>query len=153
MKLPDKMSWKSEALALAFGMFIILIIFGDSTSINGVGNLDTIFGQRFWPWMDVIYPLASVIIFLGYGKSKGAIKLRPKSSLLFLIFLASLILIQFDDIFVVINHPIHLSDEYWTTARWIYFVVAISSLFTFGKECEKAKNDRQPKKTLTTNYR
>jgi intracellular septation protein A len=144
MKHPDNMNWITEALALVFGMLILLIIFGDSTPIpiKGVGNLDTIFGHKFWRLMDVIYPLASVIVFLGYGKSKGAIRFRFTSTLLCLIFLFSIVLMQFDDIVAVFNHPIQLSNGYWTAVRWIYFITAISTFLTFGKECEKMKKDK-----------
>ncbi|HEX7476127.1 MAG TPA: hypothetical protein VF318_09225 [Dehalococcoidales bacterium] len=133
------MIWITEALALVFGMLILFIIFGDSTPIKWVGNLDTIFGHEFWPLMDVIYPLASIIVFLGYGKSKGVIRFRFTSVLLFLIFLFSLVLMQFDDIVAVFNHPIQLSDGYWTAVRWIYLVTAIGTFLAFGKECEKVK--------------
>ena len=51
-----KIGWKSEVLALVFGMFVILIIFGDAMPNEWVGNLDTIFGQTYWPLMDIIYP-------------------------------------------------------------------------------------------------
>jgi hypothetical protein len=34
------MNWKSEGLALAFGMLIILMVFGDATQISWVGNLE-----------------------------------------------------------------------------------------------------------------
>ena len=63
------MNWKSESLALVFGMLIILIIFGDAAQVSWVGNLDTIFGLTYWHLMDVIYHLASIMVFLLYGKS------------------------------------------------------------------------------------
>ena len=137
--LENELSWKSEALSVVFGMLIILIIFGDEMSIHWVGNLDTIFGPELSPLMDVIYPLASIIVFLWHGKLKGAIQFRFRSNLLFLMFIASIILIQFDDIFVVFNHPITLPDVYWTTARLLYFIIALGTFFTFGIECEKTK--------------
>ena len=63
---------KSDFLAMLFGMVMILIIFGDSLPVPNAGNLDTIFGKTWWPTMDVIYPLASIVIFLFYGNRKVA---------------------------------------------------------------------------------
>lgn len=137
------MNRKSEGLALLFGMLIVLIIFGDGMPIEGVGNLDTIFGQTFWPLMDVVYPLASITVFLLYGRSKGGLKIHPASILLFLAFLVGLLVIQFDDVFVLLNHPITLPWVYWTAARWFYFFVSTGSFLTFGWLSNKQKNVKE----------
>lgn len=136
-RLEPKFIRMSELFSLFFGMLMMLIIFGDQMPIHWVGNLDTIFGTTIAPLMDMIYPLSSVIVFLGYGKSKGPIQLRFTCILLFFVFIASIALIQFDDVFVVFGHPIVLPDIYWTTARWLYFIIAPVTFFIFGNECEK----------------
>ena len=135
------MNWKSEGLALVFGMLIILIIFGDSAGFNHVGGLDTIFGLTYWHLIDVIYLLASVVVFLLYGKSKGSLHLRRTSVVLFVTFLAAIVIMQFDDIFVVFNHPIILPAIYWTIARWLYFFTAITTFFAFGQSCKNKGSD------------
>lgn len=132
-------NWKSEGLALVFGMLVTLMIFGDAMPIQWVGNLDTVFGLRWWPAMDLIYPLASIIVFLLYGRSKGVIRLNFRSVLYFLILLVGLALMQFDDAFALFQHPITLPNTYWTIARWLYFILAPSSFLLFGLECEKSK--------------
>ena len=133
----EKMNWKSESLALVFGMLIVFMVFGDATQVNWVGNLDTIFGLKYWPLMDVVYPLASIIVFLLYGKSKGNLQLRRNSILLFVAFLITITIIQFDDICEVLNHSIELSPIYWSTARWVYIFTAVSTFFAFGQSCKK----------------
>ena len=132
------MNWKQESLALIFGMLIILIIFGDSTSVQGVGNLDAAFGEAFWPWTDVLYPLASIVVFLLYGKSRGNLRVNTASVLAFLALLAGLLIIQFDDIFELVNHHITLPWSYWTAARCSYLVVSIGSFLAFGRACRKS---------------
>ena len=131
------MNWKSEILALTFGMLMILVIFGDQAQI-GVGNLDTIFGQNLYPLMDVIYPLASMAIFILYGKSSGKIEFRFRSNLLLFTFLAAQIVIQLDDIFAVFSHPIALPNVWWLAARLLYLFIAPVTFFTFGVTCEKS---------------
>jgi hypothetical protein len=130
------MNWKSESFALVFGMLIILIIFGDAAQVSWVGNLDTIFGLTYWHLMDVIYPLASIVVFLLYGSSKGRLRLRGTSILLLIAFLIAIFIMQLDDVFVVLNHPIELPAVYWTTARWVYLFTAITTFFAFGQSCK-----------------
>jgi hypothetical protein len=133
------MNWKREIPALVFGMLIILVIFGDAAAVRGVGNLDTVFGTSYWPLMDVIYPLASIAVFLLYGQSKGGIQIQVVTILAFLALLAGLLIIQFDDIFQLFNHPITLPQVYWTTARWLYLFISIGSFLTFGQACQRLK--------------
>ena len=40
------MNWKSESLALVFGMLVIFMIFGDAAVVDWVGNLDYAFGHQ-----------------------------------------------------------------------------------------------------------
>ena len=127
-----KTNLKSEVLALVFGMLIILITFGDNKVNPLVGNLDNIFGPSFWRFMDVLYPLASIIIFLLYGKVKGGLRIHVLTILVFLIFLMSLAMIIIDDIFVVLRYSIKLPDMYWGIAQWVYPFVAASSFLAFG---------------------
>jgi hypothetical protein len=131
------MNWKRESLALIFGMLVILIIFGDGIPGRAIGNLDTIFGESLWPFVDVMYPLASIIVFLLYGKSKGGIQVRRSAILPFAALLAGILMIQFDDVFELINHPIKLPQLYWTIARWGYLLVAAGSFLGFGRACER----------------
>ena len=129
------MNWKSEILALVFGMLIILIVFGDAVQVSWVGNLDTIFGLTYWHLMDLMYPLASIVVFLLYGRSKGSIRLSGAGVLLFFVFVIAIAIIQFDDICIVLNHSIELPDVYWTIARWLYLFAALSTFFAFGRVC------------------
>ena len=130
------MNWKSESLALVFGVLIILIIFGDAAQVSWVGNLDTIFGLTYWHLMDVIYPLASIMVFLLYGKSKGSLGFRRGSILLFIAFVIAIVVMQLDDAFVVLRHPIELPDAYWPIARCLYLFTAITTFFAFGQSCK-----------------
>jgi hypothetical protein len=136
--MSQKVSWQSEFFALVFGILMVLVLFGDKTQIAEVGNLDCIFGQALGHLMDVIYPIASMAIFILYGKSKGVIKFRDKSILWLLTFFAGQVIIQFDDIYsVVFNHTITLPNIWWTMARILYFVIAVVTFFAFGAACEK----------------
>jgi len=130
------MNWKSESLALVFGVLIILIVFGDAAQLSWVGNLDTIFGVTYSSLMDIIYPLASIVIFILYGKAKGSLHLQSRSIMLFIAFLIAILIMQFDDIFEVLNHPIILPVIYWTIARWLYLFTALTTFFAFGRSCK-----------------
>jgi hypothetical protein len=82
--------------------------------------------------MDVLYPLASIMIFLLYGKVRGALRIRVSTVLVFLIFLMSLAMIIIDDIFWVLGHSPILPDLYEGIAQWVYPFVAASSFLAFG---------------------
>ena len=127
-----KTNLKSEVLALVFGMLIILITFGDSRVNPWVGNLDNIFGLSFWHFMDVLYPLASIIVFLLYGKVRGGLRIHALTILVFLIFLMSLAMIIIDDIFAVLGYSTGWPYMYWGIAQWVYPFVAASSFLAFG---------------------
>ena len=134
-----KANLKSEVLALVFGMLIILITFGDDRVYHWVGNLDQIFGHCFWRFMDVLYPLASILIFLLYGKVRGGLRIHALTILVFIIFLMALAMIIIDDIFIVLGHSIKLPDNYWGIASWVYPFVAASSFLAFGRICARLK--------------
>ena len=134
------MSWKKEILSLVFGMLVILIIFGDALQGDRAGNLDTVFGQSYGHLMDVIYPLASIVVFLLYGKAKGSLQIHVATILLFLVFFEGLSIIQFDDFFVLFGHPIILPWVWWTTARWCYLFMSVGSFLAFGWVSGKLKD-------------
>ena len=136
------MSFKSEILAFAFGALLICVTFGDDNlgRIAGVavGNLDTIFGYRLWPILDVIYPLATIAVFLLYGWTKGGgLRINLATVLLFVSFLAVLALIDIDDIALVLRLAVHLHRAYWAAISWIYPFYSAFALFLFGKLHEK----------------
>lgn len=107
------MSLKTEILALAFGMLVILVTFGDAHLAWQIGNLDTIFGLAFWRLLDVAYPLLSIIVFLLYGRENGGIKINPLTIGVFVTYLVALALINIDDIAIVLNLSIMPARNYW----------------------------------------
>jgi hypothetical protein len=78
------MSLKTEIVAFGFGMLLILLTFGDSWLVGDVGNLDRIFGVTLWKPLDILYPVASIAIFLLYGKLKGGLRFNALTILVFL---------------------------------------------------------------------
>ena len=136
------MGFKSEVLALVFGVLLILVTFGDNHfgRIAGVavGNLDTLFGYRLWPVMDVLYPLATVAVFLLYGFAKGGkLRINLKTALLFASFLLVLSLMNVDDIAIGLNLMIYFSRVYWVAISWVYPVYGAVAFFLFGWIHEK----------------
>jgi hypothetical protein len=137
------MSLKSEIIALTFGVLLILLTFGDSHLVGYIGNLDTIFGLAFWKPLDVLYPVASILIFLLYGKTKGGLKFNAVTSLLFLSYLFALALISLDDISQVLNLQITLSKDYWIAVEWFYPIYSSIAFFIFGRVNEFKKATHQ----------
>ncbi len=134
----------NEIWAFIFGLLVILEIFGDQVLVKGVevaGNLDTIFGTTFWPLMDLLYPLASIAVFLLYGRAKGGIRFNTKSILSLFGFLAAIVIMQFDDFFVVFRNTITLPGLYWTLARLVYLFAATGTFFAFGSACSRQAED------------
>ncbi len=136
------MGFKSEFLAFAFGVLLVLVTFGDDhlgmLVGTALGNLDTILGFRLWPLMDVIYPLATISVFLLYGLSKsGRIKMDLKTTLLFGSFLATLALVNIDDFALVLHLSTDFPLKYWAAISVIYPVYGLFSFFMFGKLNEK----------------
>ena len=131
------MSYRSEILAFAFGMLLIFLTFGDDYLSKNIGNLDTIFGLRFWPVLDVVWPVATITVFLLYGREKGnGLKINPTTILLFLSFLTVLMLITVDDITLVLRIPFNEPNTYWTVMMWVYPVYSSIAFFLFGKKHE-----------------
>jgi hypothetical protein len=130
---------KKEILALTFGMLIILITFGDSHLVSQVGNLDTIFGLAYWRLFDVVYPVASVMVFLLYGKEKGGLKINLLTVLIFSSYLGALALICLDDIGIVLNLSIVPPVEYWVIMEWLYPIYAVIAFALFGKTNQAKK--------------
>jgi hypothetical protein len=136
------LGFKSEFLAFAFGVLIVLVTFGDDhlgmLVGTAIGNLDTILGFRLWPLMDVIYPLATISVFLLYGASKrGELRLDLKTALLFGSFLVTLVLVNIDDFALVLHLSADFPLNYWATISLIYPVYGLFSFFLFGKLSEK----------------
>jgi hypothetical protein len=127
------MSLKSEVLALVFGMLLILATFGDSHLTWNVGNLDVVFGHVLWPLLDVVYCLASIVVFLLYGWVKGGLRINVWTVGVFLSFLVAFALISVDDVALVLNRPIMLSKGYWAVVEWFYPFYSVFAFFVFGK--------------------
>jgi hypothetical protein len=127
------MGWKSEIMALTFGVLLVLLTFGDSHLVGHIGNLDVIFGHFFWKPLDVLYPLASIAVFLLYGKVKGGLKFNAVAILTFLSYLFALALISSDDIANVLNLQVTLSKDYWMAVEWFYPIYSSIAFFIFGR--------------------
>ena len=137
------MGLKSEIIALAFGALLISLTFGDSHLVSYVGNLDTIFGLALWKPLDVMYPLASITVFLLYGKVKGGLKFNVVTMLVFLSYLFALALISLDDISLVLNLHLTLSKDYWIAIEWFYPIYSSIAFFIFGRTNEFKKTAYQ----------
>jgi hypothetical protein len=136
----------SEILSLLFGVLLILVTFGDAHIDLTVGNLDTIFGLGFWRALDVFYPLASIVVFLLYGRVKGnGLKTNAKTVFLFASFIIVLLLVNLDDLMPSLNVTLEPSNIYWIIISWVYPVYSSIAFFLFGKEHETVealeKND------------
>lgn len=138
------MGLKSEIIALTFGAFLILLTFGDSHLVGYVGNLDTIFGLAFWKPLDVFYPLASIVVFLLYGKVKGSLRFNVVPILVFLSYLFALALISLDDIVLVLKLQMTLPKGYWISVEWFYPIYSSIAFFIFGRANEFEKIAYQP---------
>jgi hypothetical protein len=87
--------------------------------------------------MDVVWPVATIAIFLLYGREKGnGLKINPTTVLLFLSFLTVLTLITADDISLVLRIPFNEPKTYWTIVMWVYPVYSAVAFFLFGKKHE-----------------
>lgn len=135
-----RISFKREILALAFGMLLILIAFGDNRLFWNIGNLDTIFGSAYWRLLDLLYPLASILVFLLYGKAKGGIRINTLTVATFLSYLIVLALVIIDDIAIVLNLPIIRTVSYWTIMEWIYPIYSCIAFFIFGQANQSEGN-------------
>lgn len=129
------MNLKSEMLTLIFGILLVLITFGDDFIAPNIGNLDTIFGPFLWPVLDVVYPLASILVFLLYGQEKGGgdVKITVFTVLTFLSYIVVLILVTLDDFVAVLNLNVVLSGTYWIIIMWVYPIYSSIAFFVFGK--------------------
>jgi hypothetical protein len=125
--------FRSEVLSLAFGMLLILLTFGDAHISSFIGNLDTIFGIGAWQLLDVAYPVASIAVFLLYGRAKGGLRISALIIAIFLSYLLALALISLDDIMIVSHLSIILPNEYWIAVEWFYPLYSIFAFLTFGK--------------------
>ena len=136
------MNFKTEFLAFAFGIVLVLITFGDNYLgyFLGlpVGNLDTVLGLRLWPYLDATYFIATILFFLLYGRAKAKrFAFRLSTILVFLSFLAVLILMSIDDIASVANQSFHPPETYWLVMTFVYPVYGTFSFFLYGRLNEK----------------
>ena len=136
------MSFKSEFLALIFGLLLVLITFGDQPlgTVSGitVGNLDTIFGLQLWPVMDIVYPLLAITVFLLYGWVKsGEFRFRTETLLLLASFLALLFLINIDDVGQIFDLTIRLSRTRLMVVSGAFLILGSLVFLTYGKLNEK----------------
>jgi len=123
---------KCEITALAFGVILILITFGDSHLTANVGNLDTIFGTAHWKMLDIFLPSASIFLFLLYGKLKGGFKFSLVTIAIFVSYIAVLALVILDDVSEALNLSINLTRNYWVAVEWIYPLYSFVAFFLFG---------------------
>jgi hypothetical protein len=137
-----QMSLKSEIIALAFGMLLILETFGDAPLVWYIGNLDTIFGLAFWQFLDTFYPVASIAVFLLYGKAKGGIRINKVTAGLFASYIFALTLMSLDDVIIVLNLSIMLPKGYWTAIQWLYPIYSIIAFFLFGRANQRENPPR-----------
>jgi hypothetical protein len=144
------MGLKSEILALSFGMLLILLTLGDSHLVAYVGNLDTVFGLAFWKPLDVLYVLASILVFLLYGKVKGGLRFNVVTQLVFLSYLFALALISLDDIALVSKLQVTLSKDYWIAVEWFYPIYSSIAFFVFGRANELKKMVYRPESPYET---
>jgi hypothetical protein len=128
------MGLRSEFLAFSFGALLIFQTFGDDYLSRNIGNLDTIFGHGLWPVVDIVLPIATIAIFLLFGCEKGKrIKINPMTVLLFLSFLAVLILIDIDDIAHGLHIPFNEPTAYWIVVMWVYPIYSAIAFFLFRR--------------------
>ena len=134
-----EVSLRSEIIALVFGMLLILETFGDAPLVWYIGNLDTIFGLALWQFLDTAYPLASIAVFLLYGKAKGGIRINKITVALFASYLFALALMSLDDVIIYLQLPIELTKGYWVVIQWFYPIFSIILFFLFGRANQHPK--------------
>jgi hypothetical protein len=120
-------------------MLLILETFGDAPLVWYIGNLDTIFGLALWQFLDITYPVASIAVFLLYGKAKGGIRINKVTVSLFASYLFALALMSLDDVIIYLQLPIVLTKTYWTAIQWFYPIFSIIAFFLFGKANQHPK--------------
>jgi hypothetical protein len=90
--------------------------------------------------MDVIYPIASVLIFIAYGQAKGngTLKLNVETALPLSAYLLAIFLLSIDDVSLVLNLGLGFPDTYWILMMWLYPVISFFAFFSFGLANERA---------------
>ena len=144
------MGLRKELLALAFGVLLVLVTFGDNHlgNIAGVpiGNLDTIFGLAFWPVLDVLYPLATIAVFVLHGwNEESKMKLKSAPTLFFSVFIILLALMNLDDLVLAFNHlglnlTVQPPQRYWIIISWLYPIYSAAAFFLFEKMLKNRRN-------------
>jgi hypothetical protein len=130
-----QINFKREFLAFLFGALVILLNFGDGHTGPTIGNLDTIFGVLLWPLMDIIYPLASIYVFITYGraKSNGVLKFNVKTAIPLIAYLLAIFLLSIDDVSLVLNLGLGFPKAYWIAIMWLYPAISFLAFFSFGQ--------------------
>jgi hypothetical protein len=146
-----EMGFKKELLALAFGVLLILVTFGDNHlgRIVGmpVGNLDSVLGQRYWPVLDVVYPVATIAVFLLHGSLIGKkLKMKSASTVVFVSFIVMLGFMNADDIIIGLNHlglnlMVYPPQEYWNIISLLYPIYATVAFFLFEQTLKSSRNN------------
>ena len=88
--------------------------------------------------------LASILIFLLYGKVKGGLGFNVVAKLVFLSYLFALALISLDDIALVSKLQVSLSKDYWIAVEWFYPIYSSIAFFVFGRANELKKIEYRP---------
>jgi hypothetical protein len=142
------LNFKPMILSIVFGILLILMDFGDHSPFSvAVGNLDQIFGPRTWYPVEVIYPAASIAVFLLFGITCRNIGIKEAKStkrpetiylilfgmLSFLIYLLLLALDDLDDISKILKLHMILGANYWFAMEAIYPIGSIILFLAFGK--------------------
>jgi hypothetical protein len=90
--------------------------------------------------MDIIYPLASILIFLAYGEAKGngGLKFSAKTVMPLAVYFLALFLICIDDVSQVLNLGLIFPKIYWIAMMWLYPFISFLAFFSFGETNEKS---------------
>ncbi|HXQ91806.1 MAG TPA: hypothetical protein VN739_02275 [Nitrososphaerales archaeon] len=141
------MNFKPVILSLAFGTLLILMDFNDNSPLSlGIGNLDQIFGPSMWHAVEVIYPLASIAVFLLFGLvCRNIGRKEPQKTakrLSYQMLLAAITLVFYllllgldglDDFSKALNLHLILGANYWFAMEAIYPIGSIILFLIFGK--------------------
>ncbi len=89
--------------------------------------------------MDVIYPVASILLFLAYGQAKGdgTLKINSKTILPLAGYVLVLLLISVDDFSDVLNLGLKFPEAYWIAMMWLYPLISFVTFFSYGQAKEK----------------
>ena len=91
--------------------------------------------------MDVIYPLASIIVFIAYAQTKLKANWRfdAKAIVPIAAYIIVLFLISVDDISDILNLGLRLPETYWILMMWLYPIISFLTFFSYGQANEKTR--------------